>query len=227
MRKLAFGTAVAMCLFAGSATAAVSIDLIWANSGTGTLTFAGGSPPTANTNGGCVATPGNGNNYDGYCLNIVVTSAEPFALASTTLGWSAGDSGIAAAAIPGKSFAPGAVGTFGAVTPNPQSAAECTLTNCDTAVGSFGGLSLTNIAAGTYTIGSISFNLTGAAIGTNNIQAFLRSGIDDALNATGASIPLTVSGATLIINAIPEPGTASLLGLGIVGLVLAGRRRNR
>jgi hypothetical protein len=27
-----------------------------------------------------------------------------------------------------------------------------------------------------------------------------------------------------ILNIIPEPGTASLMGLGLVGLILAGRR---
>jgi hypothetical protein len=29
-----------------------------------------------------------------------------------------------------------------------------------------------------------------------------------------------------ILTIIPEPGTASLLGLGMLGLVMAGRRRN-
>ena len=223
MRKLAFGTAVAMCLFAGSATAAVSIDLIWASTGTGTLTFPAGSPPDANAGGGCISKTGP---LDGYCLNVVMTASEGVAGAAVTVGWSAADSGIAAVAIPGKAFVLGSVSTFGPVTPNPASIADCTLTNCDTAIGSFGGLSTTNIPAGTYTIGSISFNLTSLAAGTSNIQNFLRSGIDGATNATPTTLQLATNSA-VIINAIPEPGTASLLGLGIVGLVLAGRRRNR
>ncbi|MCP4241311.1 MAG: PEP-CTERM sorting domain-containing protein [bacterium] len=83
-------------------------------------------------------------------------------------------------------------------------------------------------AAGTWTLGSVNFDLTGTVVGTHEIENFWRENIDGIANTIG-ELPGTGPGASgyVTLVPIPEPGTVSLLGLGIVGLVLAGRRRNR
>jgi len=48
-------------------------------------------------------------------------------------------------------------------------------------------------------------------------------GIDGVSNASGTELQVALNGAE-VLNAIPEPGAASLLGLGIVLLVLAAGR---
>jgi len=55
--------------------------------------------------------------------------------------------------------------------------------------------------------------------GTTTIRALLGTG-DTLGDGSFTHSPLTV-------NVVPEPGTASLLGLGILGLVIAGRRYRR
>lgn len=225
MRKIAFAMFAATCLFAGSASAGFTLDLIWETGSSKTLTLTG---PTTNP-GGSTCHPFAGAKA-GYCLTVRLTATESFKYATTTIGWNAATSGIAASFLP-------AIGTkvFGAggatpVTPT-SGVAQCVaagLAGCDTTAGAWGGATTGTVAAGTYLLGSITFDLSGATVGTHTIQQFFRAGIDEIQNGNGTVIPPSaINSATLIINAIPEPGTASLLGLGIVGLVLAGRRRNR
>jgi len=88
--------------------------------------------------------------------------------------------------------------------------------------GAFGGLALGQIDAGTYTVGTITIQ-AGTSTGAFGVVSFQRSGIDDWLDTSGYNVILPELG-TATMNVIPEPGTAGLLGLGLVGLIAVGRR---
>jgi hypothetical protein len=60
--------------------------------------------------------------------------------------------------------------------------------------------------------------------GADVISGLLNFGIDGFFNATFDDMANLVLFNSATVNAVPEPGTAMLLGLGLVGLVLAGRR---
>jgi hypothetical protein len=82
------------------------------------------------------------------------------------------------------------------------------------------------MTAGTYKIGTLVWD-TSAVTGDSTIAAYINSLIDGVaavIDGNILDISSTVIVGTHILTIIPEPGTASLLGLGLVGLILAGRR---
>jgi len=89
------------------------------------------------------------------------------------------------------------------------------------------------LPVGTYTVGTARFVANGALNPQgdgNDVFVGLFGGGDAVLNNAFGVIPigsLSFLGASVNSAVIPEPGTASLLGLGLVGLVLAGRRSRR
>ena len=106
-----------------------------------------------------------------------------------------------------------------------------------TFVGPFQGLS-TNLALprplpspGSYQMGTVTWRVN-AGVNDDGVDilSFVNPGVDGFLDGFGNLIDGQGGSSNLIalhsatVNFIPEPGTASLLGLGLVGLVLMGRR---
>lgn len=227
MRVFTHAMVWAMLFSVETALAAqLTFDLRWRDTGTSTLPFNSIGEISANTGNGCPVIGGSGN-LDGYRLDVVVTAIVPFSASVTTLGWSAADSGMTLRTpLPTPSFASGTVGSLSPVSPDYRTVAECPLTNCDTAVGSIGGLGLSNVAAGTYTVGSLSFDLTGIGVDAHEIQTFFITGVDGVLSISGMSttyLSTELNGA--VVSIVPEPGIASLPGLGLS--VLGARQKAR
>lgn len=76
-----------------------------------------------------------------------------------------------------------------------------------------------NTVGGSFTIGTVEIT-----VGAGNVVMADLSGVLDGFVSSGFSTIFPSPGNVTGITIIPEPTTAALLGLGIVGLVVAGRR---
>jgi hypothetical protein len=75
---------------------------------------------------------------------------------------------------------------------------------------------------GRIKLGSITFHATGA--GTDLITPFFIKGVDGFLDQDFTTYTSTAPVFSAVVNIVPEPTTAILLGLGVLGLGISGRR---
>jgi hypothetical protein len=186
--------------------------------------------------GGC--TSGNGtascqaDEGTSISLDIKFTINANRLFTTTSVGLDLSAMGIGNTAVVGQGFSSGIGGAttvtlngvllggpaFAAATADASCIAN--LAGCDHRFTSFGFTVSPSAGSGvTYTAGTITFDLTGATPGTYTIAVYQSTGVDAPDNTNNPHFDA-------VINVIPEPGTASLLGLGMLGLVMAGRRRS-
>jgi hypothetical protein len=158
---------------------------------------------------------------------------------------------LATAANGAGSFAENPQGEFGGVLPVLGVAKVCLFGTCSAAVSNLsvpltvvgqGGLAMVTGAVNLTVIGA-PWTTGAAAVGTTTARGFARgpgSGTTSTLNASGTVrlvTPIFIStniGASPVVPAfgfltlhfVPEPGTALLVGLGVIGMVGAGRMRS-
>jgi len=190
---------VALAGFAGSASASATIDLIWAATGTNTIS---GVQATSTV----------------IVLNVVLTAGAAGSLgASVSIDYS--DLGLAGSVVtysstaftPPLPFNLGVASDTGTVILNINAGALAPLFLAD-------GVS--------FILGTITFSLTGAP-GSFELIPYIDIPTGDAVLDGGGFV---ISGATTFNSSfavVPEPGTLSLLGMGLGGLYMVGRRSSR
>lgn len=222
--------AVAACLFvAGSAGAAMTVDLVWLDNSATTLTVSAGDT-------GNHACDGFNNSAAGRCMKVVLTVDESAFLSQQSVSWSNSIGLTAAHAAMFPKFQAIAVGKnsdpFG---PFPN--AHFPTNGINNPVGIISSFAagvtaagadpnVTYLGAGTYTLGTIVWDVSSTVVGSHLIDNIIVGGLDGFIDSTGGIVNSIVTLNTATLNVVPEPGTASLLGLGLLGLLVASRRRS-
>jgi hypothetical protein len=191
---------VALMGFAGSASASATIDLVWTSSGTNTATFL--SSGAADT------------------VSIILTAGPGDSIgAGITLDYTALNTLFAVTTFSNTMF----------TMPLPFNLGSTLDTgSMVTNINAVGGLAAgqTLLSGNSFTLGTVTFQRNAAPGSGSLALSVILTGSDHVLNGAGVIIDgtSTFNGGFAVV---PEPGTLSLLGMGLGGLYVVGRRSSR
>lgn len=201
--------AAGITLAAGSAQAVSSVDFVWLNSGTPTVT----SPAASSTITGALVLTGDAPGAWLIVFTMQYDTAELDFVQGTELTTQIGP--------------PMQANSIGPITPGVQVDTIAGTVNWDFQ-GQF--TNLTGCTAGcVITLGTVKFHVSNA--GGNSTDRDIRLGefsvgLDGTFAGDGSDIPMNY-GSGAVTGAVPEPTTALLVVGGLLGLGYAGRRSAR